>query len=162
MSSTTKQQFSVGAVLACLFRLVIAAILTGIGIVMIPRDPRVGWISTILFGTCAVVMVIELVRVCGRDQVKVPDVKSQLNIRRALVPAGVTLVTIILGLAENLISLLFTDSFARPGVWLGTFATTLAFYPLREQKDLGFKVWIIFGALMGVAAVALSYLKDWL
>ena len=138
------------------------ALLTGIGIVLIPRQPRTGWACTLLFGTMGVITVIDLVRQCGLKQERVPDVKSHFSIRRVLVPIGVTFVTIFLGLAENLISMLFTDSFARPGVWLGTFVTTLAFYPLREQKDLNFKIWIVFCALMGVAGVALSYVKDWL
>ena len=74
------------------------------------------------------------------------------------------LATLFLGLTDNFISRLFTDSFPRPGVWLGTFVTTLAFYPLRERthRDLNFKFWIIFCALMGVAGVVLSYVKDWL
>lgn len=142
--------------------LLMFTLLTGLGIVLIPKHPRTGWGCTILFGTMCVLTVIDLVRQCGLDQDKVPDVKSQLSIRRALVPVGVTFVTLFLGLAENLISMLFTDSFARVGVWLGTFVTTLAFYPLREQKDLNFKIWIVFCALMGVASVALSYVKDWL
>ena len=140
------------------------AILTGIGIVLIPKKPRTGWACTILFGTMGVITIIDLVRQCGLKQDQVPDVKRQLSMRRALVPVGVTLVTIILGLAENLISMLFSDSFARPGVWLGTFLTTLAFYPLRDhtEQDLNFKYWIILCALMGVASVGLSYVKDWI
>jgi hypothetical protein len=138
------------------------ALLTAIGIVLIPRQPRTGWACTILFGTMGVITVVDLVRQCGLQQERVYDVKSQFSIRRVLVPVGVTFVTLFLGLAENLISMLFTDSFARVGVWLGTFVTTLAFYPLREQKDLNFKIWVVLCALMGVASVALSYVKDWL
>src|SRR6185369_15171185 len=104
------------------------------------------------------------VRQCGLKQDRAPVVKSQLSIRRALLPVGVTVVTIFLGLTENVISMFFTDSFARPGVWCGTFVTTLAFYPLREREhqQFNFKFWIIFCALMGVISVGLSYLKDWL
>jgi len=139
-----------------------SALLTGMGIKLIPTDPKTGWCATILFGTVFVIAVIDLVRQCRKDQDQVPHSKRQLSIRRALVPVGVILVTLVLGLTDNFISVLFTASFPRPGIWLGTFATTLAFYPLRTQKELTFKLWIIFGALMGVAAVALSYVKDWL
>src|ERR1044072_9683756 len=164
MSSPTKDQFYIGSIFGSLFRLLMFAVLTGIGIKLIPKDPKVGWACTILFGTMFVLTVIDLVRQCGldKDQAPAPDIKSQLNIRRALVPVGVSVITIFLGLAETLISLLFTHSFARLGIWCGTFVTTLAFYPLREQKDLNFKLWIIFCALMGVASVFLSYLKNWL
>ena len=138
------------------------ALLTGIGIVLIPKHPRTGWACTILFRTMGVITVIDLVRQCGRNQDQIPDVKSQLSIRRAVVPLGVTFVTIFLGFTEDLIAMLFTDSVARSGVWCGTFVTTLAFYPLREQKDLNLKFWIIFCALMGIASVGFSYVKDWL
>jgi len=161
MPSPTKDKFYIGSILAGLFRLLLFVLLTGIGIVLIPREPKTGWACTILFGVMGVIQVVDIVRQCGLDQDKVPDVKSQLSIRRALVPVGVTLVTIFLGFADNLLPVLFTDSFPRPAVWCATFVTTLAFYPLREQTDLNFKFWIIFCALMGVASVGLSYVKDW-
>src|ERR1044072_434138 len=164
MPSRSKDQFYIGSILASLFVLVLFALLTGIGIVLIPRDPKGGWACTILFGTMGVITVIDIVRQCGLDQDKVPDVKSQLSIRRAVVPVGVTLATLFLGFAENLLALLFTASFARAGVWCATFVTTLAFYPLRDhtEQDLNFKYWVILCALMGVASVGLSYVKDWI
>jgi len=162
MPSPTKDKFYIGSILAALFRLLICVLLTGIGIVLIPNDPKLGWACAILFGTMGVISVIDIVRQCGLDQDKVPDVKSQLSIRRALVPVGVTVVTLFLGFADNLLPVLFTNSFPRPAVWCATFVTTLAFYPLREQTDLNIKLWIIFCALMGVASVVLSYIKDWL
>lgn len=109
-----------------------------------------------------IVAVIDLVRAVGLDQDQIPEVKSQLSIRRALVPVGVTLVTLFLAIADEFIVFLFTDSFRRPGIWLGTFVTTLAFYPLREEKHADFKLWILFCAIMGVASVILSNGRDWL
>lgn len=164
MSSPPKDQFHIRTFLATLFRLFMFALLTGIGIVLIPKDPKVGWGCTILFGTMGVITLIDLVRQSGLDKAQVPDTKSKWSIRRALVPAGVTLVTIFLGLADHFISVLFTNSFPRPGIWLGTFVATFAFYPLREgeHKEADFKVWIVFCTLMGVASVSISYLKDWL
>jgi uncharacterized membrane protein YoaK (UPF0700 family) len=80
-----------------------------------------------------------------------------------LVYAGTLIATIVFGVTDNFISESFTQSFPRPGVWLGTFLTTLAFYPLREQKENfpNFTVWAIYCALMGMVSVGLSYLKDW-
>ncbi len=162
MSSTAKDQFYIGTILGTLFALLIFALLTGIGIRLIPRQPKIGWVSTILFGTMCVVAVFDLVREVGLEQDKVPDVKSQLSIRRALIAVGVMLVTLFLGIADEFISFLFTNSFPRPGVWLGTFVTTLAFYPLREEKHANLKRWTLVCAILGVASVILSYGKDWL
>lgn len=135
MPSPTKDKFYIGSILAALFRLLICILLTGIGIVLIPNNPKLAWACTLLFGTMGVISVIDIVRQCGLDQDRVPDVKSQLSIRRALVPVGVTVVTLFLGFADNLLPLLFTN-FPRPAVWCATFVTTLAFYPLREQTEL--------------------------
>jgi uncharacterized membrane protein YoaK (UPF0700 family) len=103
------------------------------------------------------------VRICGLEQEKVPNVKASSSIRPALVYAGTLIVTIVFGVTDNFISESFTQSFPRPGVWLGTFLTTLAFYPLREQKENfpNFTVWAIYCVLMGMVSVGLSYLKDW-
>lgn len=135
----------------------------GFGIRSIPTNPRVGWFASILFGVMCVAAVFEIVRICGLDVDEIPDVKAQLNVRHMLVDIGAVVVTIFLGVTDNLISRPFTQSFPRPGVWLGTFLTTLAFYPLREQKKdyPNFTRWAIFCALMGVVSVVLSYLKDW-
>ena len=160
MSSTTKDQFYIGTILGTLFGLLIFALLTGIGIRLIPRQPKIGWFSTILFGTMCVVTVFDLIREVSLEQDKVPDVNSQLSIRRALIAVGVTVVTLFLGIADEFISFLFTNSFPRPGVWLGTFVTTLAFYPLREEKHANFRRWTLVCALLGVASVILSYGKD--
>jgi uncharacterized membrane protein YoaK (UPF0700 family) len=111
----------------------------------------------------AVATVVEIVRIRGLDQNKVPNVKAKSSIRPALVYAGTLIATIVFGVTDNFISESFTQSFPRPGVWLGTFLTTLAFYPLREQKENfpNFTVWAIYCALMGMVSVGLSYLKDW-
>lgn len=160
MSSKIKDQFYIGTVFGSLFGLLIFALLTGIGIRLIPRQPKIGWFSTVLFGTMSVVTVFDLVREISAEQEKMPDVKSQLSIRRALIAVGVILVTLFLGIADEFISFLFTNSFPRPGVWLGTFVTTLAFYPLREEKYATFKRWTLVCALLGVLSVILSYGKD--
>ncbi len=162
MSSTAKDQFYIGTILGTLFALLIFALLTGIGIRLIPK--KVGWFATFLFGTMCIVSVFNLVRECGVEQDQLPDIKSQLSIRRALIGVGVTLAALFLGFADHFISVLFTDTFPRPGVWFGTFVTTLAFYPLRDpnEKYLDLKTWAIGSALIGVGSVALSYGKDWL
>lgn len=164
MSAPAKDQFDIGKILGYLFALLIFALLAGIGLRLIPKNPKVGWFSLVLFGTMCVLTVVEIVRICGLDQDQVPEVRSQLNLQRLVLPVGSIIVTLFLGLADNFISFAFTNSFPRPGVWFGTFVTTLALYPLREQeqKDLNFKFWIIFCALMGVASVIVSYVKDWL
>lgn len=162
MSSTSHATFSVWKILANLLQLLAFAVLMGLGIRTIPANPRVGWFAAILFGTMCVVVVIELVRICGVDQDQTPTVQTGVNIRRALIYAGSLIVTIFLGVTDHFISASFTDSFPRPGVWLGTFLTTLAFYPLRDQKQNfpNFTLWTIFCALMGAVSVVVSYLKD--
>ncbi|HXS02209.1 MAG TPA: hypothetical protein VN724_16665 [Pyrinomonadaceae bacterium] len=158
MSPPPKDQFYIGTILGSLFALLIFALLTGIGIRLIPK--RVGWAATILFGTMCVVAVFDLVREISAEQDKIPDIKSQLSIRRALIAIGVIVVALFLGIADEFISFLFTNSFPRAGVWLGTFVTTLAFYPLREEKYATFKRWTLVCALLGVLSVIFSYGKD--
>ena len=162
MSSPANDQFYIGKIVGYLLALLIFALLTGIGIKLIPQNPRVGWFSTLLFGVMCVFAVVEIFRHCGLDQDKVTDVHSQLSIRRLLVPVGSILVTVFLGLSDNFISIFLTGSFPRAAVWFGTFVTTLAFYPLREKKerDLNFKLWVVYCALMGAVSVGISFLKD--
>jgi hypothetical protein len=168
MSSTTQATFSVWKILGNLLALLAFAVMAGLGIRTIPTNPRVGWFATITFGTMCVVVVVEIIRISGLDQEQAqdqtPDIKSRLSVRPALVYAATLIVTIFLGLTDHFISESFTQSFPRPGVWLGTFLTTLAFYPLREQKEdfPNFTVWAIACALLGVASVVVSYLKDWI
>ncbi|HSE16600.1 MAG TPA: hypothetical protein VLB46_06080 [Pyrinomonadaceae bacterium] len=162
MSATTA--FSAWKILGYLLALLAFVVMAVLGIRNIRTNPREGWFATIVFGTMGVIAVVEIVRICGLDQDQVPEVKAKSSIRQALLNAGALIVTIFLGVTENVISESFTQSFPRPGVWLGTFLTTLAFYPLREQKENfpNFTVWAIACALMGVASVGLSYLKDWI
>ena len=164
MSSTANATFSVWKILGNLLALLAFALMMGLGIRTIPTNARVGWFAAIVFGAMCVFVIVEIVRICGLDQDQVPDVKSQLDIRQPLVYVGAAIVTIFMGVTDHFISEAFTQSFPRPGVWLGTFLTTLAFYPLREQKeDLpNFKIWAIYCALLGVVSVILSYLKDWI
>lgn len=161
MSATAT--FSVWKLLGKLLTLLAFVVLTALGVRAIPRNPREGWFAAIVFGVMSVLAVVEIVRICGLEQDKVPDVKAKSSIRPALVYAGTLIVTIVFGVTDNFISESFTQSFPRPGVWLGTFLTTLAFYPLREQKENfpNFTVWAIYCALMGMVSVGLSYLKDW-
>ncbi len=162
MSATAT--FSVWRIVSKLLMLLAFVVLTGIGIRTIPGDPRVGWLATILFGTMGVVTVVEIVRICGVEQKQGHAVKAPLRLRQTLVYAGTLIITLFLGVTDNVISELFTHSFPRPGVWLGTFLTTLVFYPLREQKENypNFTFWAIYCALLGMMSVGLSYLKDWI
>lgn len=164
MTSTTKDQFNIGTILVTLLGLIFFALMTGFGIRLIPRQPRLGWFSAILFGTMCLVAVRDLYRKCGIDQDQVPDVKSQFSVRRALVPLGTVLAAIFLGVTDGFISFLFTDSFPRPGVWFAAFVTTLAFYPLRDRSErhTNFLLWIVYSAVLGVFSVLISYGKDWL
>jgi hypothetical protein len=159
MSATAT--FSVWKILGYLLALLAFVVMAGIGIRTIPANPRGGWFATILFATMGVIAVVEIVRICGLDQDQIPEIKAQSGIRQALVHAAALIITIFLGVTDNFISESFTQSFPRPGVWLGTFLTTLAFYPLREQKENfpNFTVWTIACALLGVASVVVSYLK---
>lgn len=161
-SSPAREQFYIGKIVGYLLALLIFAVLTGIGIKLIPQNPRVGWFATLLFGMMCVFAVVEIFRHCGLDQDEVTDVHSQLSVRRLLVPVGSILVTVFLGIADNFISIFVTGPFPRSAVWFGTFVTTLAFYPLREKKerDLNFKLWVVYCALMGAASVVISFLKD--
>jgi len=163
MSSTANATFSVSKVLKTLLGLLAFAVMAGFGIRRIPTNPREGWFAAILFGIMCVVAVIEIVRICGLDQDQSPAVATRVRIRRTLIYTGSIIVTLFLGIADHFISESFTNSFPRPGVWLGTFLTNLAFYPLREQKeDLpNFTIWTIYCALTGVLSVAISYLMDW-
>ena len=163
MSSTANATFSVWKILANLTGLLAFAVMAGFGIRTIPTNPRVGWFSAILFGTMCVAMVIELFRICGLDEDQTPAIATRVNIRPALIYAASLIVTLFLGISDHFISSSFTESFPRPGVWLGTFLTTLAFYPLRERKEdfPNFTFWTIFCALMGAVSVVVSYLTDW-
>ncbi len=75
------------------------------------------------------------------------------------------MLSIFFGLFERLLSSLATVRMPVIGIWLATFVSTLAFYPFRgeQAQDLPtFKLWAIYGALMGVASVGISYLYRWL
>ena len=164
MSSTPNAQFSVEKILGNLLALLAFTVLTAVGIRIIPTNPKVGWFATILFGTMSVLVIVEIVRICGLDQDQVPDVKEQLNIQRLLVKIGMGIVTIFFGLVESFLAESFSQSFPRLGVWFSTFVTTLAFYPFRQEKEEipNFQLWAVRCALLGVISVVISYLKDWL
>ena len=164
MSSTANATFSAWKILANLLGLLAFAVMAGLGFRTIPANPRVGWFAAILFGTMCVVVVLEIVRICGLDQDQTPTDATRVKIRSALIYAGSLIVTIFLGVTDQFISASFTHSFSRSGVWLGTFLTTLAFYPLRDQKENfpNSTVWTIACALMGAASVIVSYLEDWI
>jgi hypothetical protein len=162
VSSRTKTHFSAEKIFGSLFGLLVFSVLFGLGVRFIPIRPRLGWFATILFGTMCIVAVIEIVRDSSVELDKIPDVKEQLNVRRMLVSTAAVVTAIFLGIAENFISDAFSQSFPRPGVWFAAFVTTLAFYPLREEKHAKFKTWVLFCAVMGVVSVGFSYIKDWL
>lgn len=161
MSAT--DTFSVWKMLGYVFALLCFVVMAGMGVRRIPANPREGWVATILFGTMCVATVVKIVRLYRLKKDQSPDIKAQFSIRQALVNVGPLIITFVLGVTDNVISESFSQSFPRPAVWLGTFLTTLAFYPLREQKKdyPNFTFWAIYCALMGVVSVILSYLKDW-
>lgn len=164
LPSTAKAHFSVEKIVGNLLALLAFTVMAAIGIRIIPTTPKVGWLATILFGTMSVLVIVEIVRICGLDQDQIPDVKEQLNIRRPLLKIGMGIVTIFFGLAENFLAESFSQSFPRLGVWFSTFVTTLAFYPFRHEKEEipNFELWAVRCALLGVISVVISYLKDWL
>lgn len=163
MSLTANAHFSVEKILGNLLALLAFTVMAALGIRMIATKPRVGWFATLLFGTMGVLVIVEIVRNCGLDQDQSPNVKAQLSIRRLLVKIGTAIVTIFLGVTDGFIAESFSQSFPRPAVWSGTFLTTLAFYPLRKEKDEipNFKLWSAWCALLGAASVVISYLTDW-
>ena len=158
--------FSVADVLKNLLALLMFVVLTSWAIRAVLLRPRAdAWIAIALFGTMSVLTVINIIRISGLDEQLVtgPEAKHR-TIRRALMHVGTAIVTLFLGVADQFIAEFLAPSFPPAGTWLGTFLTTLAFYPLRDKEDseLKFREWALYCVLMGWVSVALSYLSDWL
>ncbi len=164
--SAANTQFSIWDVFKNLLGLLVFVLLIGWGMRTIPVNPRVGWFATLLFGFMSLLVIVNIVQICGRDEPSQSTggrVKSETRI--AFVQTGTFIVSIFLGIADNFIGGSEHSSFLRPKVWLAAFVTTLAFYPLRgeQKKDLpNFSYWAIYCALAGVLSVVISYLSDWL
>ncbi len=159
----SKVQFSVSHILDNLLGLMIFILMTSWSVRVIGVNPTVGWVATILFGGMSVLMVVEIVRICGADEAPPVDLKRSQRVRRALVQLGTVIVAIFLGITDVFIAHWLNNSM--PALWLAAFVTNLAFYPLRGELKRNlpdFRRWAIYCAVMGVGSVVLSYFTDWL
>lgn len=164
MALLSDEQFSLATILKNVLALMFFVVMACWGVSTIAVNPRSGWIATILFGTMGLLVIVNIVRVCGADAEAGLDTPHQ-HIRATLVQAATGVTAIVLGVADSFIAISGNDSFPRPMVWLGTFLTTLAFYPLRgevENEKPNFPFWTGYAAVLGVVSVGISYLSDWL
>ena len=130
-----------------------------LSLVVIRSSPRTGWSGVLLFGVMTGLAAFELVRV--RDYKIVKGEGTWANVRTSLIWSGTIMVSIFFGVLERILSSLAIVRMPVIGVWLATFVSTLAFYPLRGEQAEDFptfKLWAIYCALMGVASIGMSYL----
>lgn len=157
-----RPRFSVTEIFGSVVALIFFIVLASVNVLIIPVRPRLGWFGTILFGFMTVVTLVDIVKLCGADEPPA-DLKLSQRFRVALVRVGTVIVTLFMGIGEGLFSEWMNGSAI--AVWSATFVTTLAFYPLRREQERevsSFRLWTIYCALLGVGAVVLSYLADWL
>ena len=158
----SRPRFSITDIFGNLLALMVFLILTTWSVLTIPVKPRLGWFGTILFGLMSVVAIADIVKLCGAEEPPA-DLKLSQRFRVSLVRVGTGIVTLFMGLGEALFTEWMNGSAI--AVWFATFVITLAFYPLRgeqEKEGSDFRLWTVYCALLGVAAVVLSYLADWL
>jgi hypothetical protein len=166
MQTRETTPFSLADILGNVLALIAFVVLTTIGAKTIARDPKVGWMAIAVFGSLGVVMLVNLFQVAGRDEPPADEFTAKRQIRDVVVKGAVIVAAIFFGVADNFIADFMSNSIPRSAaVWLGTFVTTLAFYPLRgeQKKDVrNFRVWTIYCALAGVLSIGTSYFSDWL
>ena len=147
-------------------RILVAAGLGGFLVVSVlatRSSPRTGLFGVLLFGVMTILAAVDLVKL--RDHKIVRGEGTRANVRTSLIWSGTFMVSIFFGLLERLLSSFVGLRMPLFGIWLGTFVSTLAFYPFRGKlaQDIPtFNIWVIYCALMGFASLGLSYLFRWL
>lgn len=158
--------FSAGELVKHVFFFVAFVLLTLWGVRHIPRDPKTGWLGTILFGTMAVLCVVKIFQICRAEKAPIQrETKGvKQRVKSSLVWVGTVGVTIFLGLADRYIAELPGPFSRHLNVWLATFLTTVAFYPFRgeQQKEYlpGFFWWVLYCALMGLFSVGINFIMS--
>ena len=147
-------------------RILVVAGLAGfmlLSLMVTRSSPRTGWSGVALFGVMIILAVFDLSKL--RDHKIVSGEGIRANVRAPLIYSGTIILSIFFGLLEVLLSSLAIFRMPVIGIWLTTFVSTLAFYPFRgdqEENLPGFKLWVIYCALMGAVSVGTSYLYRWL
>ena len=147
-------------------RILVAAGLGGFLVVSVlatRSSPRTGLFGVLLFGVMTILAAVDLVKLRNHKIVKGEGPRA--NVRTSLIWAGSIMVSIFFGLLERLLTTFTAVRMPVFGIWLGTFVSTLAFYPFRGKlaQDIPtFNIWVIYCALMGFASLGMSYLFRWL
>ena len=139
-------------------------VLTLWGVVEIQRKPRVGWAGTVLFGTMLVLSVIELCRLPRVLKKRVANDREALKPKRAFIGIGTFAVSLLLGLVGEWIAGPLNRFWPNFAIWLASFVSVAAFYPLRDMKEdyPTFTYWGIYAALCGFISLAFAHLANWL
>jgi len=139
-------------------------LLTLWGTTEIKINPRLGWFAVALFGTMAVFSIISIFTL-PRELKNRVSVREALSLKGAYMRVGTIAVSIVLGVAGEIIFGAMRGLWPKFAIWASSFVTTAAFYPFRGEwkKDYpNFTYWAILSALMGVAAVIVALFMDWL
>lgn len=128
--------FSVGEVIKFVLAFMAFLLLTLWGVRTIRSEPKTGWMATIVFGTMMVLAGVTVFRLCSADEVPVVEAKLSRRLRSSLIRFGTVLVSIFLGVADNLIAEAVSPPYGRPAVWLAAFVTTLAFIHSEIRKKI--------------------------
>ena len=166
MPTRATTQFSLAGILGNVCALIAFVFLATMGVKTIAVNQKVGWFATILFGTMGIITLVEIFKVAGMEEPPAGEFTAKRQIRDTLIKAATLVVTIFLGIADNFIAQWINNAIPRPAaVWLGTFLTTLVFYPLRgeeERRLSSFRTWTFCCILLAWGSVLLSYFSDWL
>jgi hypothetical protein len=134
------------------------------GVVQIQRNPRLGWVGTILFGTMLVLSIIELCRLPRVLKTRVSNDREAWNPKRAYITIGTVAISVVCGLLGEAITTSLNGFWPNFGIWLGCFVSVAAFYPFRDMKDdySTFAYWSIYAAVCGFISVGMAHLANWL
>lgn len=126
-------------------------------------NPRTRVYFLVLFGVMLVLSLVELFRLPT-------DIDTNINIKPTLkkvyMSIGVFAVSLLYGLAGELIFGGLKGFWPNFAIWLTAFATTLALYPFRsddmKKECPTLKLWAVYSGLFGLLSVALAHFFDWL